>query len=550
MRTSSLAWILCAALLPLHAAALEYKNLGLLYTDAPFPPAETAGISLLTTLGAVEGNPDGTFRPNRTLNRAEFLKIALVSSPNVRVSLSDAENCFPDISADEWFSRYVCLAKKRGIVGGYPDGLFRPANPVNYAEALKILGELYDYEIAALPDAPWYEAYAQAATARRTALPMQLPYDRHLTRGQMARLAAAYRAEHEGELERYRATERGEYVFEEDLSSQSSSSSSVASVSSSGSAVSSIAASQPQAVPHLLQIGERSATIADGRFKPWNGDARIRIAEVRLERAVKSFRELYLLNAQGEQIAVLTLDIYDKSDKTWKAYLSEEDAYLLSGDEHTPLFLEAGLKDIAQGAVTGEYVRVNFFSLTAQSVSDEESITLIASSYNFPPHQTTRGRITSVWNAGDAEGMLAQGERRLVGSFALSGSTLSTAPLQVTGFTFTIEKSLGLSVDNWALGVPGNPDTISCAKADATHVDCSGVPGDVGALTDGQGIFNLFATVQIVEVDATQTLRILLDEPGTYGESGAVWWTEGTTRFTWIEAQEPLATGTLWTVSE
>jgi len=431
--------------------------------------------------------------------------------------------------------------------------LFRPANPVNYAEALKILGELYDYEITALPDAPWYEAYAQAATDRRTALPMQLPYDQHLTRGQMARLAAAYRAEHEGELERYRATERGEYVFEEDLSSQSSSnssSSSVSSVSSSGSAVSSVAASQPQAASHLLQIGERSATIADGRFKPWNGDARIRIAEVRLERAVNSFRELYLLNAQGQQIATLTLDIYDKSDKTWKAYLSAEDAYVLSGDEYTPLFLEASLKDVGQGAVTGEYVRVNFFSLTAQSISDEKSITLIAGPYNFPPHQTTLGRIAGVWNAGDAEGMLTQGEGKLVGSFALSGSTLSIAPLQVTGFTFTIEKSLGLSVDNWLLGVPGNPETISCVKADATHVDCSGIPGDIGALADGQGVFNLFATVQIVEVDTTQTLRILLDEPGTYGESGAVWWTEGTIRFTWIEAQEPLATGTLWTVSE
>src|SRR3989344_5773826 len=118
--------LLIGMLLPLQVAALEFHNLSLLYTDAPFIPAESAGISLLTSINAVEGYPDGTFGPKRTLNRAEFLKIAMASYPKIRVSASDKDDCFPDVHKDDWFASYVCLAKRRGMIAGYPDGMFKP----------------------------------------------------------------------------------------------------------------------------------------------------------------------------------------------------------------------------------------------------------------------------------------------------------------------------------------------------------------------------------------------------------------------------------------
>ena len=73
--------VLIAALviIPGIALALDFSDATARYKDAPFPKAETAGISLLTNAGALQGNPDGTFAPRRTLNRAEFLKIALLS---------------------------------------------------------------------------------------------------------------------------------------------------------------------------------------------------------------------------------------------------------------------------------------------------------------------------------------------------------------------------------------------------------------------------------------------------------------------------------------
>jgi hypothetical protein len=135
--------IIAILLAPATALALDFTNVSTRYADAPFPKPEAAAISLLTNIGAVSGNPDGTFQPGRPVNRAEFLKIILLSNTSIFVSPSDAATCFPDVRSTDWFSSYVCLAKRRTMVGGYPDGLFHPERQVNYAEALKMLGAMY-----------------------------------------------------------------------------------------------------------------------------------------------------------------------------------------------------------------------------------------------------------------------------------------------------------------------------------------------------------------------------------------------------------------------
>ena len=137
---------------PVVALAFDMQHGDDGYTDTTrFSASERAGISLLTDVGAVAGNPDGSFAPHRTLNRAEFTKIALLSH-GIDVSESDASQCFPDIPQDAWFSRYVCRAKKDGIVQGNPDGLFHPDRPVNNAEATKILATLFDYDMPTPPE--------------------------------------------------------------------------------------------------------------------------------------------------------------------------------------------------------------------------------------------------------------------------------------------------------------------------------------------------------------------------------------------------------------
>jgi endonuclease YncB( thermonuclease family) len=105
---------------------------------------ETA-INYLYENGVISGYSDGSFQPDKTLNRAELLKI-LVGGMGVQPSAAEYKNCFPDVK-EEWFAPYVCYAKMQGWVGGYPDGTFRPAQTVNKAEAIKMTVNSQGYEV-------------------------------------------------------------------------------------------------------------------------------------------------------------------------------------------------------------------------------------------------------------------------------------------------------------------------------------------------------------------------------------------------------------------
>jgi hypothetical protein len=92
-------------------------------------------IEELVRAGVVNGNDDGTFAPERSVNRAEML--ALLYRATGRTPDATAGNCFPDVSG--WYESYVCDAAANRFVQGYPDGKFRPGSSVNRAEALKMI---------------------------------------------------------------------------------------------------------------------------------------------------------------------------------------------------------------------------------------------------------------------------------------------------------------------------------------------------------------------------------------------------------------------------
>ncbi len=92
-------------------------------------------ISYLKENEIVKGYPDGTFKPEGTLNRAEAVKILLAGN-DIEAALGNST--FPDVAADAWFANYVTTAADRKIVKGYGDGSFKPGNTISRAEFLKV----------------------------------------------------------------------------------------------------------------------------------------------------------------------------------------------------------------------------------------------------------------------------------------------------------------------------------------------------------------------------------------------------------------------------
>lgn len=93
-------------------------------------------ISTLIEAGILSGYPDGTFKPERTINRAEALKIIFAAKGYSSDGAVDV--VFPDVPRGQWYFMVVGIAKSAGIISGYPDGTFRPGQEVNRAEFVKM----------------------------------------------------------------------------------------------------------------------------------------------------------------------------------------------------------------------------------------------------------------------------------------------------------------------------------------------------------------------------------------------------------------------------
>lgn len=94
--------------------------------------------------GIIEGYPDGTLRPHASINRAEALKILLLTANADRILAEFGPNdlpepSFPDVKPSSWFAPYITQGQALGLLEGYPDGTFRPEQPITRAEAAKLI---------------------------------------------------------------------------------------------------------------------------------------------------------------------------------------------------------------------------------------------------------------------------------------------------------------------------------------------------------------------------------------------------------------------------
>ncbi len=137
----------------------------------PFPDTNIFSIegqaaAKLFELGIIEGYPDGTFKGYLPVNRAQAAKILLIGS-GIPVDQSLKNNGrFRDVAEGEWYVPYVMSAENAGVLQGYPDGSFRPAQRVNTVEFLKMLSLAFQAEVnlpyyfVDVPPEQWFAAFA------------------------------------------------------------------------------------------------------------------------------------------------------------------------------------------------------------------------------------------------------------------------------------------------------------------------------------------------------------------------------------------------------
>ncbi|MHB8946506.1 MAG: S-layer homology domain-containing protein [Bacillota bacterium] len=124
------------------------------FNDVATDDPDRAYIEVAYELGIVNGYPDGTFRPDAEISRAEMTAMILraLEWEELAQTTPVTKGVYPDQSSiGDWALGYAILAQKTGIIKGYPDGTFRPLDQTTRSQAavlvarmLATMGRLYD----------------------------------------------------------------------------------------------------------------------------------------------------------------------------------------------------------------------------------------------------------------------------------------------------------------------------------------------------------------------------------------------------------------------
>ena len=111
--------------------------------------SNVVAIEYLADRGVIVGYPDGSFRPNRQVNRAEAVKI-LLGAANIAAPRPGATP-FVDTPQAEWFTPFVAKAKDLGIISGEPSAAgtaFVPARSVSRVEFIKMMLLVFEEDLS------------------------------------------------------------------------------------------------------------------------------------------------------------------------------------------------------------------------------------------------------------------------------------------------------------------------------------------------------------------------------------------------------------------
>lgn len=538
--------------LPLLAWA-AYDADHLPYSDAPQDRVTAVAVSFLTQEGILQGYPDGTFRPGQTVNRAEFLKMAMSGGVTEVIPPVDT-GCFPDIDPAAWYAPFVCAAKRDGLVTGDAlDGIeparwrFHPARTVNYAEAAKMLVRTFGITELPVAASVWYAPFLATAEAEGIALPGITP-DHALTRGEVAQIVASFLAYSRGELPELRAAQEGRAFSSSSSSRLEEPRSSVSSVSS----VSSASSVSSFAIDPGPDFSQSASLLRLGTVSPILGAAKIfnNLEPFTVEDVTVTFT--------GTVPSVDQVRLYASTDGRYlggasrnssnpSSFTLHSSSGLLSIDRRveTSVYARVITRSFDQGGESGEDIQIDYFFIEGRGDWSNRRYSQ-STSETYQISETTRSVFTAIRNAGPEEDVLVGGVGRTLGQWRLEGVRGDgRADLRVTDIDFGLGVSGGVTLSNITLGADGTTERADCAVVGDTII-CSSIPEGIGTVASGMRILTLRGDIAVPAASQSAGLQVSLIPAGSVNSAGALMWTDGTTGFSWIPFDEVQLRGTYY----
>ena len=145
-----------------------------IFPDVPLDHPFYASSAYLQKNNIINGYKDGSFGPDDNVTRAQLLKIIMLAF-DIELNDDLGDNPFSDITKDDWYTPYILTAVKNGYANGYDDGTFQPNKAVNRAEAFKFIcgvnelsaENIDDMTFEDVPDDTWFTGFAAIAQEKK-----------------------------------------------------------------------------------------------------------------------------------------------------------------------------------------------------------------------------------------------------------------------------------------------------------------------------------------------------------------------------------------------
>ncbi len=153
--------------------------------------------------GILQGYADGTFQPQKNINRAEFLKIVIETFYPNTVYDDYRQKCFDDVNDTSlWYVPYACKAKELYLIDGYDNRYLKPENTISFVESAKIIANMSGTQFSETEN-PWYEPYVRFMLQKKLVSPSIDAFNHEMTRADISEMISRYIRLQEQRLDSY-----------------------------------------------------------------------------------------------------------------------------------------------------------------------------------------------------------------------------------------------------------------------------------------------------------------------------------------------------------
>ncbi len=145
-------------------------------------------VGLLNSLGIMKGYEDNTFKPDKTITRAEFVAMMIRL---LGIDISDdkeVEKEFIDVEKGGWATKSIYAGVAQGFIKGISDTEFQPENPITYEQSVKIIVSALGYDVLAQAKGGYPSGYLALAGEKKILKGINSSMGTAMKRSDIARL--------------------------------------------------------------------------------------------------------------------------------------------------------------------------------------------------------------------------------------------------------------------------------------------------------------------------------------------------------------------------